>query len=78
MLGLQFENIILNNREIIWKAIDKSIIEEVQQKLDRISIPRNFTLRPILIHINGVQSAVEDEEYFDEIINFGAYFEGNM
>jgi len=127
MLGLQFENIILNNREIIWKAIgidkkdvvidnpffqrktkrhkgcqidymiqtnkntlyicelkfkkkaiEKSIIEEVQQKLNRISLPRNFTLRPILIHINGVRSAVEDEEYFDEIINFGAYFEGNM
>jgi len=123
VLGLQFENLVLNNREFIWESIgipkdrikydnpffqrsterrggcqvdyliqmdrgtlyvceikfstnkiDGSIIDEVAQKISRISVPRNFTYRPVLIHVNGVSDAVINAGYFDEIIDFSPAF----
>lgn len=124
ILGLQFENIVLNNREFIWKSIgldesrikyhnpffqrstkerpgcqidyliqmdrgtiyvceikfstnkiDGSIIEEVKQKISRITMPDAFSYHPVLIHVNGVSDAVTNAGYFDEIIDFSTAFE---
>jgi hypothetical protein len=33
--------------------------------------PRNFTFRPVLIHVNGVDETVPEERYFDAMIDFG-------
>jgi len=37
----------------------------------RLKIPRHFSIRPALIHVNGVEDAVLDEGYFDKVIDFG-------
>ncbi|MBF0199657.1 MAG: ATPase, partial [Planctomycetes bacterium] len=118
-LGLQFENLVLNNRAFIWKKlkikpdcivmdnpffqrkternqgcqvdyliqikqntlylceikfshkeVPKTIINEVKEKMKRISLSKQYSLRPVLIHINGVEGSVEDTEFFDSIIDF--------
>lgn len=123
VMGLQFENIVLNNREFIWdsiglakhrikydnpffqrptkrqpgcqvdyliqmengtlyvceirfatKKIPSSIIDEVKQRIARINMPRHYTYRPVLIHVNGVSDAVAEAGYFDEIVDFSAAF----
>ena len=120
LLGLQFENVLLNNRQVLWSKvgispnqivcenpffqrqtkrqkgcqidymiqtkkrtlyifefkfkngpIEPAIIGEVQQKISRIAMPRYFSYRPVLVHVNGVSESVIDKEYFDEIIDFG-------
>jgi AAA+ ATPase superfamily predicted ATPase len=54
-----------------WKTqIGLSIIEEVQEKIDRLQIPKNFSYRPVLIHVNGVQEDVVDSGYFSSIVDF--------
>ena len=117
VLGLQFENLILENREKIWKSlnikpqniinenpffqrktkrqkgcqidyliqmtrntiyvceikfyrnkVDKSIISEVEEKIDRLSLPRNMNYRPVLICSSGASESVIENDYFDEII----------
>ena len=50
-----------------------SVVEEVQQKINKLNLPRNFSYRPVLIHVNGVQSAVTECEYFAKIIDFGQF-----
>lgn len=119
VMGLQLENIVLANRELIWdriglpkhrirhdnpffqrptrrqegcqvdyliqmehgtlyvceikfstKKIPSSVINEVKQKVARINMPRSYTYRPVLIHVNGVTDALMREGYFDEIIDF--------
>ena len=35
---------------------------------------RGFTIKPVLIHVNGVQRSVVDSGYFTKIINFGEIF----
>lgn len=51
--------------------IGRSVIAEVEKKIDRLIKPRNFTFRPVLLHVNGVESQVIDERYFDSVIDFG-------
>ncbi len=50
------------------------IIKEVQEKIQRLSIPRGFSTIPILIHVNGVSDSVRDQSYFYRIIDFGDLF----
>ncbi len=123
ILGLQFENLVLKNRHVIWQYLNLSVdqivfdnpffqrknqkqrgcqidymiqsdsntlyvceikcqknkigtgvIEEVQNKINTISRPLSFNIRPVLIHVNGVSAALKESDYFDEVIDFGAFF----
>lgn len=120
IMGLQFENLVLNNRAAIFdilginhseieyenpflqtktkarqgcqidlliqtrfntlyvceikfsrNEIGLSIIEEMEEKIKRMVLPRGFSVRPVLIHVNGVTEAVEDAGFFSHIIDFG-------
>jgi len=48
------------------------VIEQVQRKIESLIIPRNLSVRPILVHVNGVADSVRDQDHFDRIIEFGA------
>lgn len=122
VLGLQIENLILSNRELIKRAlkIDPSeivsdnpffqrktkiqkgcqidymiqtklntlyiceikfskkevgpaVISEVQEKISRLKIPKRFSCRPVLIHVNGVSEFLEEKQYFTNIIDFSEF-----
>lgn len=124
IMGLQFENLVLNNRHFIHQCLKlsaddivienpffqhattrtpgcqidymiqtrtnvlyiceikfsryelkKEIIKEVENKIERLTIPRGVSHCPILIHVNGVSDAVLDSEYFTEIIDFSTTLE---
>ena len=124
IMGLQFEILVLNNRNKIWQAlsippeeivfdnpffqkettrhpgcqidyliqtkfntvyiceikfskkeINPSIIEEIQQKIKSLSLPKHFTYRPVLIHVNGVAAETEESGFFQSIINFGDWLQ---
>ena len=120
IMGLQFENLVLNNRKSIQKLlsidahdivsdgayfqyktermpgcqidyliqtrfdtlymcevkfskneIKEDIIKEVHEKMKRLKTPKNFSHRPVLIHVNGVNTHVEESGFFSKIIGFG-------
>ncbi|NGX61320.1 MAG: hypothetical protein K940chlam9_00805 [Chlamydiae bacterium] len=58
------------------KEIGVSIIQEVQEKIKRLVLPRGFSIRPVLIHVNGVSESVEDSDFFSHIVDFSRLFEG--
>jgi len=122
MTGLQFENLVLNNRHLVKKFLDipygdvlvdnpfyqraskkkagcqidyliqtrfntlylceikfsknligSSVIQEIEKKIKALAIPKNFSIRPILIHVNGVTEDLIDQRYFDRVINFSDF-----
>lgn len=124
VMGLQFENLVINNRKILWKMmgipseeivmdgpffqnfsarqagcqidymvqtrfntlyicevkftknpVDPQIIDEMEEKIQRLKVPKRFSIRPVLIHVNGVEDSVLDQQYFDKIIDFGQLLE---
>lgn len=49
--------------------IRKYIIDEVEEKIKRLPIPTNTSIRPVLIHLGDIHDEVLDAEYFDGIIS---------
>ncbi|NGX28994.1 MAG: hypothetical protein K940chlam1_01186 [Candidatus Anoxychlamydiales bacterium] len=124
VLGLQFENLVLNNRKSIWKElslkpadivyenpffqrktfrqkgcqidyliqtkfnslyvcemkfskneIKSNIINQMKDKISRLSIPRGFACIPVLIHVSGINEEIIETDYFGKIINFSDLLE---
>lgn len=120
ILGLQFENLVLNNRKEIHQelglrpdeilsenpffqratkkqpgcqidymvqtkhntlyiceikfsknAVGPEVIKEVKQKIERLVAPRGYSIRPVLIHANGVHKDVIEEDFFVSIVDIG-------
>jgi hypothetical protein len=55
--------------------IKSSIIEEMEKKIESLSVPKGFSIRPVLIHVNGVSQAVIESEIFNDIVDFSMFFE---
>jgi uncharacterized protein len=124
IMGLQFENLVLNNRNLIIEdlkidpadvvqdnpyfqrkttrkrgcqidyliqtkhktvyaceikfsqhQIGLNIIDEVKQKLSRLSLPKGFVCHPVFIHIGGVSKKVEENEFFYQSIDYSTFLE---
>lgn len=45
------------------------IIEEMKKKIKNLKVPKLFSIRPVLIHVNEVEERVLDERYFDKGID---------
>lgn len=122
IFGLQFENLVVNNRNrlldllhidphhVVWdnpyrqqgsarkegcqidylvqtrdkclylceikfstNPIQPTVIQEVEQKISALSLPRGFSIRPILVHVNGVTPALLAKEFFSDIIDFSQF-----
>lgn len=126
-MGLQFENLVLSNRDVIKEAlginssdvvsdnpffqrktskqagcqidymiqtkhnvlyifeikfsgkeIDYPVIESIREKIQRLRLPKQFSYRPVLIHVNGVSEALEDSQYLSNIIDFGKFLKKDV
>ena len=125
VLGLQFENLVLANRDLVLSAIKLHandvvcinpyfqrknskqegcqvdlliqtrfdtlylceikfsknevglpVMTEVQEKIKKLKVPKNFSVLPVLIHVNGVSEQLEDEQFFTYMINFSQFMKG--
>ena len=58
--------------EIKFKGseINNSIIPEVQEKIKRFERPKGFSVRAVLIHVNGIADSVSEQDYFAKTIAF--------
>lgn len=75
-LLVQTRHLILYLIEIKFSVnpIDLSVVDEVQEKINRLDVgSRRFSIRPILIHVNGVTVGLEKSDFFTKIIDFGQF-----
>lgn len=52
----------------------KQVVAEVEEKIKRLAYPRGYSIRPVLIHVNGVTQGVIESGHFDKIIDFSEFF----
>ena len=50
--------------------IPKKVISEVQKKIERLKLPKGYTVRPVLIYSGVLASGVKEDGYFDKILDF--------
>lgn len=70
MVQTRFQTLYICEVKFHKNPIGTKIVQEMKEKLERLSTPRFCSIRPVLIHINGVDEAVKDLEYFDKIVDF--------
>ena len=73
MLQSKYNNIYIFEIKFSKNKIGVSVIEEVKEKLQRLKLPRNFSYRPVLIHVNGVTQDLLDAQYFSKVIDFSKF-----
>lgn len=47
-----------------------NLIEEMKHKLERLAMPKGFSSKPVLIHVNGVSEDVLESGFFSNVIDF--------
>jgi uncharacterized protein len=75
MIQTKFNTLYICEIKFKKNSINSSVIKEVEQKIQRIKLPRHFSYRPVLIHASDVEPEVLDSGYFNSIIDFGQLLE---
>lgn len=75
LVQTQTKNLFLCEFKFKRRELGSEIINEVQEKMNRISIPRGFAIVPILFHIGGISESVYDKCYFYRIIDITDFLE---
>ncbi len=75
MVQTRFNTLYVCEVKFAKNPIGPRIIEEMEEKIKRMKVPKRFSIRPALIHVNGVEDGVLDEGYFDKVIDFGQLLE---
>ena len=71
LIQTKFNTVYIVEIKFSQREIGTSVIEEVQEKIDSLALPKHFSYRPVLVHVNGVTEELEDNGYFSSLLNFG-------
>lgn len=55
--------------------IGTNVIEEMNEKIKNLSIPKHFSYRTVLIHVNGISESLEESQYFSHVIDMNDFLE---
>jgi AAA+ ATPase superfamily predicted ATPase len=75
LIQMKYNTLYVFEIKFLKGPIGADIIQEMETKCQSIARPKGFSIRPILIHVNGVTDAVLESDYFSEIIDFGQFLE---
>ena len=51
-------------------SMGAEVISEVEKKISSLAIPKNFSVRPVLIYEGELAPVVLESQYFDKIVKF--------
>ena len=52
------------------KMISRNVTKEVQAKIERLKLPKGYTIRPVLIYSGMLAHGIEADGYFDHLLDF--------
>jgi hypothetical protein len=74
MIQTKHNTLYLCEIKFSTSEVKNSCVEEMEKKIENLSAPKGFSIRPVLIHVNGVSQAVKDSEVFSETVDFSQFF----
>lgn len=73
LIQAKFGTLYLCEIKFCLSEVGKSVVDEVEEKIKRLVYPKGYTVRPVLIHVNGVKQSVRESALFDKIIDFSEF-----
>ncbi len=70
MVQTRYKTIYMCEVKFSQQRIGSTVVDEVQKRLLDLRPPRGFSVRPVLIHVNGVTPSVVESEFFATILDF--------
>lgn len=82
MKGCQIDLLIQTRHNTLYvceikfssSEVKSSVIEEMEKKIESLSVPKGVSVRPVLIHVNGVSQLIRESEVFNDIVDFSQFF----
>ena len=72
MIQTRFNTVYICEIKFSKSEVRAFVVDEVQEKIRRLTLPQHFSYRPVLIHVNGVAEGVREAQFFSDVIDFGA------
>lgn len=69
LIQTKFGNLYVCEIKFSQNPIRMDVVESIQEKIKRMVIQKNFSVRPVLIHASDVSDSVLDCNYFAKIID---------
>ncbi len=69
MIQTKFNNLYIGEIKSSQSLINAAVIKEVKTKIEKINMPKGFSYRPFLIHVNGVTDDLIEQDFFSHIIS---------
>lgn len=77
LIQTRFGTLYLCEIKFLQEAIGSSVIQEVEEKIQRLQLPKKLSIRPVLIHVNGATDTLVDSDYFAHILDFSMLLNPN-
>ena len=71
LIQTRFNNLFICEIKFSKNPVSSKVIAEVENKIDKLVIPKNFSCHPVLIHVGGVADSVIDSGFFGSIVDIG-------
>lgn len=70
LIQTKFETLYVCEIKFSKNELGVSVIAEIKEKIQRLMRPSGMSVRPVLVHVNGVTDELLAQEYFAHIIDF--------
>jgi hypothetical protein len=70
MIQNRFGTCYLCEIKFCTQEVSVGVIEDIKKKIDSLTLPKHVSIRPVLIHVNGVNQKVLESDFFSSIIDF--------
>lgn len=70
LIQTRFDTLYICEIKFSRQPLKINIINEVQEKIDKLKVPRHISRRPVIIHVNGLSDEVLESQYFSHHVDF--------
>lgn len=75
LIQTRFGTLYLCEIKFYLSKVGKDVVSDVNRKIERLSYPKGYSIRPVLIHVNGVTQGVLESGVFNTIIDFSSFLQ---
>lgn len=75
MIQTKYNTLYLCEIKFSSSEIKSSVIEEMKKKIESLAAPKGVSIRPVLVHVNGISHSVIESEIFNDIVDLSMFFE---
>lgn len=70
LIQTRFQTLYLCEIKFHPAPVGTEIIEEMVKKYKALALPKGYSVRFVLIHVNGVSEELEERSFFSSVIDF--------